>query len=394
MSTEDKGSVKRLAILGSTGSIGVSTLEVVAAFPERFRVVALSAGNNIELLQRQIERWQPQLVSVATEQDADNLATQLRGSGVEVCYGRAGMIDCATLEAADMVVTAVVGAAGLEPTMAAVAAGKDIALANKETLVVAGDLVMRTAAQQQTRIIPVDSEHSAIFQCLAGHRREDVRRLVLTASGGPFRDHSADQFAAITPAAALDHPNWEMGRKITIDSATMMNKGLEIIEARWLFDFSTEQIAVHVHPESIVHSLVEYCDGTLVAQLGLPDMKPPIAYALSWPERLPLAQAPLDLCRLGSLHFSQPDNDRFPCLQLAYDALRGGGTLPAVLNAANEIAVEAFLHQRIGFLGIPQIIEQVLGAHRCTPVGTIEQALTADSWARQAAQALVEGGSL
>ena len=386
--------MKKLALLGSTGSIGVSTLEVVAAFPERFRIIALSAGNNIELLQRQIEHWQPQLVSVASERDADRLAAQWQGSGVEICCGKAGMIRCATLENTDMVVTAVVGAAGLEPTMAAVAAGKDVALANKETLVVAGELVMRTAAQQQATIIPVDSEHSAIFQCLAGHRREDVRRLILTASGGPFREYAADQFGAITPADALDHPNWEMGRKITIDSATMMNKGLEIIEARWLFDFPPEQIAVHVHPESIVHSLVEYRDGALVAQLGLPDMKPPIAYALSWPERLPLPQAPLDLCRLGGLHFSEPDNSRFPCLQLAYEALRGGGTLPAVMNATNEIAVEAFLQQRIGFLGIPQIIEQVLGAHRCSPVETVDQALTADSWARQAAQTIVDGGSL
>jgi 1-deoxy-D-xylulose-5-phosphate reductoisomerase len=367
---------------------------VVAAFPQRFRVVALTAGNNIELLQHQIERWQPQLVSVASERDADLLAARWQGSGIEICCGKAGMIRCATLAAADMVVTAVVGAAGLEPTMAAVSAGKDVALANKETLVVAGELVMRTAAQQQATIIPVDSEHSAIYQCLAGHRREDVRRLILTASGGPFREYAAAQFAAITPADALAHPNWDMGRKITIDSATMMNKGLEIIEARWLFDFPAEKIAVHVHPESIVHSLVEYIDGALVAQLGLPDMKSPIAYALSWPERLPLPQAPLDLCRLGCLHFSEPDSGRFPCLQLAYDALQGGGTLPAVMNAANEIAVAAFLQQRIDFLGIPRTIEKVLAAHRCAPVETIEQALAADSWARQAAQISVDGGSL
>lgn len=386
--------MKKLAILGSTGSIGVSTLEIVSAFPDEYRIVALSAGSNVELLRKQIAVHHPRIVSVRSAADAEQLAAQLGGSEVEICCGVEGMIRCATIAEADMIVAAVVGAAGLVPTMAAVKAGKDIALANKETLVMAGQLVMNEVKSKKIRLFPVDSEHSAIFQSLAGQRREDVRRLILTASGGPFLHYGSRQFAAITPKDALSHPNWDMGKKITIDSATMMNKGLEVIEARWLFDFPAERIDVHIHPESIVHSLVEYQDGALLAQLGIPDMKTPIAYALSWPRRLPLKQAPLDLCQLGRLTFLPPDIKKFPCLQLAYDALAVGGTLPAVMNAANETAVEAFLHEQIRFPQIPRLIEKVMETHQPEQAEALDQILQADLWSRHQAQELISGGRL
>ncbi|MFK5926461.1 MAG: 1-deoxy-D-xylulose-5-phosphate reductoisomerase [Desulfuromusa sp.] len=384
--------MKKIAVLGSTGSIGVSTLEIVKAFPDRYQVVALTAGNNIELLLKQIRIFRPRLVSVVSEHDAQKLSLQLEGVDVQVCCGVEGMIRCATVSEIDMVVAAIVGAAGLIPTLAAIKSGKDVALANKETLVIAGRLIMAEVERQGINLFPVDSEHSAIFQSLAGHRREDVQRLLLTASGGPFREYELAQFETITPAAALAHPNWEMGRKISIDSATMMNKGLEVIEARWLFDFPATMIDVHIHPESIVHSLVEYRDGAVMAQLGVPDMKTPIAYALSWPERLPLAQQPLDLCQLGKLSFSTPDLDRFPCLRLAYEALASGGTVPAVMNAANEIAVDAFLNNRLNFLGIPRVIEKVICQHQSEDLSSVDQALHADLWGRKKAQELISGG--
>ena len=386
--------LKKLTVLGSTGSIGVSTLEIVAAFPENYQIVALSAGNNIDLLTKQIEMFRPKIVSVLSQGDAEKLASRIKGAGVEICCGIEGMIRCATAIESEMVVAAVVGAAGLVPTMAAVKAGKNIALANKETLVMAGGLIMEEVARQQVNLIPVDSEHSAIFQSLSGHRDEDVRRLILTASGGPFREYGLAQFESITPAMALAHPNWEMGKKISIDSATMMNKGLEMMEARWLFDVPAEKIAVHIHPESIVHSLVEYHDGALIAQLGVPDMKTPIAYALSWPARMPLNQPPLDLCQLGRLTFSQPDVQRFPCLRLAYEALARGGTVPAVLNAANEVAVEAFLQHDLSFLGIPKVIEEIMSRHQHSDVKTLDQVLQADLWARKEAKELISGGSV
>ncbi len=384
--------MKKIAVLGSTGSIGVSTLEIVKAFPEHYQVVALSAGNNIDLLQQQIDFFRPRIVSVVSEQDAERLTQSLKGIDVQICCGVEGMIRCATAPESEMVVAAVVGAAGLIPTLAAIKAGKDIALANKETLVTAGSLIMEEVARQKVRLIPVDSEHSAIFQSLAGHRREDVRRLILTASGGPFRKYGAAQFNNISPADALAHPNWDMGRKISIDSATMMNKGLEVIEARWLFDFPADLIDVHIHPESIIHSLVEYQDGAVIAQLGVPDMKTPIAYALSWPERLPLVQQPLDLCQLGQLSFSEPDIEHFPCLRLAYDALAMGGTVPAVMNAANEVAVEAFLNNQLSFLGISEVIEKVMSQHQGEDLTTVEQALQADLWSRHKAHELISGG--
>lgn len=384
--------MKKLTVLGSTGSIGVNTLEIVKAFPEDFKVVALSAGNNITLLQKQIEIFNPKIVSVLSAQDAEKLNLKLQGRQIEICCGVEGMIRCATASESEMVVAAVVGAAGLVPTLAAVKAGKDIALANKETLVMAGHLIMQEVERRNVRLIPVDSEHSAIFQSLAGHRHPDVRQLILTASGGPFREYGLSQFDRITPDDALAHPNWDMGKKISIDSATMMNKGLEIIEARWLFDFPAENIRVHVHPESIVHSLVEYQDGAVIAQLGIPDMKTPIAYALSWPRRMPLNQPPLDLCQLGRLTFSLPDHQRFPCLKLAYDALSVGGTMPAVLNAANEIAVEAFLNCKLSFMGIPRLIEMVMSYHQSTEIKTVDQVLQADLWSRKNAQELISGG--
>jgi len=384
--------MKNLSILGSTGSIGVSTLQVVEAFPADYRVVALTAGNNIELLAQQVIKFQPQLVAVANEEKAEQLAAMLHGLDVQILCGVEGLIRCATCPDTGMVVAAIVGAAGLVPTLAAIKAGKDVALANKETLVTAGSLVMDEVARQGVRMIPVDSEHSAIFQSLAGQRSEDVRRLILTASGGPFRESSLLQLQAVTPEDALAHPNWEMGKKISVDSATMMNKGLEVIEAYWLFQLPAERIAVHIHPESIIHSMVEYQDGAIMAQLGIPDMKTPIAYALSWPKRLPLDQEPLDLCRAGRLTFEMPDYDRFPCLRLAYDALAAGGTIPAVMNAANEVAVEAFLQNRLSFLGIPKVIEGVMERHARQELINIDRVLQADLWGRQEARNLIAGG--
>ena len=384
--------MKKIVVLGSTGSIGVSTLQIVEEFPDAYQVVALTAGANLDLLCAQARKFLPAVVSVITGQDAKNVRERLRDLNIEVCCGVEGMIQCATLAQADMVVAAVVGAAGLVPTMAAVQAGKDIALANKETLVMAGGLIMAEARQQGVNLLPVDSEHSAIFQALAGHRHGDIRRLILTASGGPFRAWPAADFAHITPAAALAHPNWNMGKKITIDSATLMNKGLEVIEAHWLFAVPAAQIDIHIHPESIVHSMVEYVDGSVVAQLGVPDMKTPIAYALSWPQRLPLNQPGLDLCQLGKLTFSAPDLQRFPCLALAYQALESGGTLPAVMNAANEVAVAAFLNEQIPFTGIPELIERVMVCHAPEAVTTVERVLQADRWARVRAREFIAGG--
>lgn len=382
--------MKRLAILGSTGSIGVSTLEIVAEHPGSFRVVALTAGRNLALLEEQIARFLPEIVAVPDQENAQRLQERIGATGPRVLYGTAGLIACAVESPADMVVSAIVGAAGLEPTLAAIEAGRDVALANKETLVIAGELVMAAVAKSGCRLFPVDSEHSAIFQSLEGHRKSDVRRLILTASGGPFRNWSLDDLQEVTPQDALAHPNWTMGRKITIDSATMMNKGLEVIEAHWLFDVPVDNIAVHIHPESIIHSMVEYVDGALIAQLGIPDMKTPIAYALTYPERLALDLPALDLCRLSQLNFAVPDSQCFPCLDLAYDAIRRGGTTPAVLNAANELAVEAFLQEKITFLDIPRIIGKVVAEHSNSTASSLELILAADAWARQMAQNVIQ----
>ncbi len=381
--------MKKLSILGSTGSIGVNTLKIIAAHPERFKVVALTAGYNLDLLLTQIKAYRPELVAVVAPESAAQLQQALGPEGPAIVYGVEGLIACATHPDAEMEVSAIVGAAGLIPTMAAIEAGKDIALANKETLVTAGELVMRAVENKGVQLFPVDSEHSAIFQSLEGHRDRDVRRLILTASGGPFRDYTPESLREVTLNDALKHPNWNMGRKITIDSATMMNKGLEVIEAHWLFDLPGDQIAVHVHPQSIVHSMVEYIDGSVMAQLGIPDMKGPIAYALSYPERLPLNLPPLDLCRLGSLTFKEPDHSLFPCLPLAYQALAEGGSFPAVLNAANEVAVEAFLSEQITYIAIAEIIQSTLEQHHGAELKHIDDVLHVDGWARETAREIL-----
>lgn len=384
--------MKRISLLGSTGSIGVSCLEVVADFPENFKIVALSGAKNLPLLATQIRRFQPQIAAVTSEADALTLRALVKGSATEILFGVEGLISCAAHPETEMTLSAIVGAAGLVPTLAAIEAGKDVALANKETLVAAGALVMEAVARKGVRLYPVDSEHSALFQSLEGHRSTDVRRLILTASGGPFRTWSLEQMQKVTPADALAHPNWSMGRKISIDSATMMNKGLEIIEAHWLFAVPIDRINVQIHPQSIVHSMVEYCDGAVIAQLGVPDMKTPIAYALSYPARIPLKSPPLDLCTIGTLTFEEPDLERFPCLQLAFAAIAAGGVAPAVMNAANEIAVEAFLAEKIAFLDIPVLIQQVLDRHTPQIPVYLDDILHADRFARAEARRLIVAG--
>ncbi|TYO99532.1 1-deoxy-D-xylulose 5-phosphate reductoisomerase [Geothermobacter ehrlichii] len=383
-----------LAILGATGSIGCSTLEIVDAYPDRFRVVSLTGGRNLRRLAEQVRRYRPRMVAVLGMEDADRLRAELGGDCPEIGYGEEGMVRCATADEADLVVSAIVGSAGLVPTLRAIEAGKDVALANKETLVAAGPVVMRAVRENGVRLYPVDSEHSAIFQALQGQQGNTIRRIILTASGGPFRDWPLEKLRQVTREQALDHPNWSMGPKITIDSATMMNKGLEVIEASWLFGLEADRIAVHIHPQSIVHSMVEYLDGSVIAQMGVPDMKAPIAYALAYPERLELPMPHLDLCRLGQLTFQQPDPDRFACLALAYRALELGGTAPAVLNAANEVAVAAFLREEVGFLDIPELIREALERHEVGRLTTVDDALAADRWGRQEVRKLMlERGS-
>ncbi|MFZ0131610.1 MAG: 1-deoxy-D-xylulose-5-phosphate reductoisomerase [Desulfobacterales bacterium] len=378
--------MKRLSILGSTGSIGRNTLAVAARFPDEFAVAALAARSNLALLSQQIAAVKPEVAVVYDAGLADKLRAMLpQGSRTRVLCGAEGYRQAASLPSADMVVSAMVGAAGLAPTLAAIDAGKDVALANKETLVVAGDIVMQRAAARRVRIVPVDSEHSAIFQCLAGSRPEDLGKILLTASGGPFLDRPANEFGGITPEAALKHPNWQMGPKITIDSATLMNKGLEVIEAKWLFDVAFSQIEVLVHPQSIVHSMVAFRDGSVLAQMGVPDMKGAIAYALSYPQRLPLDQPLPDFGAGTTLTFQKPDLDKFPCLALAFRAGESGGTLPAVMNAANELVVQAFLNGRIGFTQIPQVIGTVMNRHAIIDKPDLAALLEADRWARRAA---------
>ncbi len=384
--------MKNVSLLGSTGSIGQSTLSVVEKFSDRFRVVALAAGNNIDILEKQVRQFRPGLVSVVSPTSAESLKKRCADLNVRILSGVEGMIQVAAAEEANITVSAIVGTAGLVPTMAAVRAGKDLALANKEVLVTAGELVMAECRSRGVKIFPVDSEHSAIFQCLHAGAHKDIRRLILTASGGPFRGHSRKELAKVTLAQALRHPNWSMGKKITIDSATLMNKGLEVIEAHWLFGMQPDRISVLVHPQSIIHSMVEYSDGAVVAQLGMPDMKGPIAYALSYPERLEGVSPALDLASLGTLTFEEPDLERFPCLAYAYDAIKAGGSMPAVLSAANEVAVKHFLDESIGFADIPRVIKAAMDAHTPSPLRTVEDALKADLWARQEAEKVIEAG--
>ncbi len=376
--------MKNLAILGSTGSIGVNTLNVVREHPESYRVKALSAGGNITLLKEQIETFKPDAVAVLTDSLAEELRSILTGRNLpEIFYGVEGFKNLAAMGSVDTVVSAITGAAGLIPTVEGIRAGKEIALANKETMVMAGPLVLKEAKDRGVPILPIDSEHSAVLQSLQGHNKDDLKRIILTASGGPFRNMPLDQMARVTAAQALKHPNWEMGPKITIDSATMMNKGLEVIEAKWLFDLDMAQISVLIHPQSIVHSMVEYKDGSVISQMGVPDMMIPIAYALAFPRHIKTGLPPLDLETAGPLSFEKPDLKRFKCLALALRAASEGGSMPTVLNGANEIAVAAFLNGKIGFLDIPELIEETMNAHEAHPVDAIASVMDADTWARE-----------
>jgi 1-deoxy-D-xylulose-5-phosphate reductoisomerase len=386
---------KGIAILGSTGSIGHNSLRIVERYPERFTVVALAGGENLERMTEQVLRFRPTLASMAREEKALELRERVRRQvHVEILHGAEGLEAVAAHPEAHMVVSALVGAVGLLPTLAAIRAGKDIALANKETLVMAGRLVTEEAAARGVRILPVDSEHSAVFQAMQGHRKEDVRRLILTASGGAFLGLSRERLEEVTPQQALEHPNWKMGQKVTVDSASLMNKALEVIEARWLFDVPPGKIHVHIHPQSIVHSMVEYVDGSVIAQMGVPDMQVPIAYALAYPERIRTGLPPLDLLKAGPLTFLEPEKERFPALGLAYDALRAGGCMPAVLNGANEEAVWAFLRGELRFTRIVDVVRDVLEReHGRTDGDDMEAVLEADQRARSSAREIVRGGS-
>lgn len=382
--------MKKVAVLGSTGSIGRQALEVAAALPQEIQITALAAGSNVELLAEQVRRFRPPLVAVAAKERWRELKELLAGEKVTILAGEEGVTAVAEAEG-DLVLAAIVGIAGLKPALAAIRRGKDVALANKEALVTAGHLVQAETRRRGVKIIPVDSEHSAVFQALQAGRPAEIKRLLLTASGGPFRTWPKGALQHVTAKEALQHPNWRMGAKITVDSATLMNKGLEVIEARWLFDVELEKIEVLVHPESIVHSLVEFVDGAVVAQLGLPDMRLPIQYALTYPRRLPAPWPRLDL--IGrTLTFAAPDTERFPCLALARAAAEKGGTYPTVLNGANEVAVEEFLKGRLSFLGIPALVEKVLTGHTPVPEPDLEAVLAADAWARAKARALIREG--
>ena len=386
-------SARGIAILGSTGSIGCNSLRVIESLgPERFKVVALAAGRNVKILADQIERHHPELVSVDTEESAAQLKAELKARNVTaprlVC-GEGGLVEVATNELADCVISATVGAVGFVPTLRALEAGKRVALANKETLVMAGELMTRAAQKSGAELLPVDSEHNALHQCLRGEKRSEVRRIILTASGGPFRTHDKATISRATVAEAMKHPTWSMGAKITIDSATLMNKGLEVIEAHWLFGFDADEIGIVVHPESVVHSMIEMVDGSVIAQMGVTDMRHAIKYALTYPERCPSELPPLDLAKLSSLNFEAPDLERFPCIALAYRALETGGTLPAAMNAANEEAVHAFIDERIALSDIPRVIEEVMDRHETAPVADLESVLQADRNSRVMAQSAI-----
>ena len=382
--------MKIISLLGSTGSIGTSSLSVISSFQDAFRVVGLAGGKNVPVLATQVEQIRPKIVSTGTDAACRELQSVLRDRGyclsqTRFVHGIEGHTEVACHPEAGLVIAAMTGAAGLLPTYRALEAGKDVALANKESLVMAGELMMRTAREKGVEILPVDSEHSAIHQCLRGGRRKEVRRLILTASGGPFRETPKEKFSTVTRAEALNHPTWRMGKKITIDSATLMNKGLEVIEAGFLFGVSPDEVDVAIHPQSIVHSMVEFVDGSVLAQLGLTDMRIAIQYALTYPDRWTCSLPSLDLHRMSKLEFYEPDREKFHCLSLAYRALRSGGTAPAVLNAANEVAVDSFLNDGVAFHEIPRIIESVLDAHSPEEASTLELVLAADSWAREEA---------
>lgn len=386
-------SVRGISILGSTGSIGCNTLRVIESLgAEQFRVVALAAGRNLGKLVDQISNFQPGLVSVQHEESAADLKAELVARGLtapRIVTGQAGLVEVATHPQADCVVSATVGAIGFVPTLRALEAGKRVALANKETLVMAGELMTRAAEKSGAELLPVDSEHNALHQCLRGEKRSEVRRIILTASGGPFRTRDKAGIQSATVTEAMQHPTWNMGAKITIDSATLMNKGLEVIEAHWLFGYSADEINIVVHPESVVHSMVELIDGSVIAQMGVTDMRHAIQYALTYPDRFPSTLPPLDVAGLSSLHFEAPDLDRFPCISLAYRALRTGGTLPAAMNAANEEAVQAFIDERIALSDIPLVIESVMDQHEPLAVKDLDSVLNADRTGRALAQTAI-----
>ena len=387
--------MKKVTILGSTGSIGLSTLDIIEKNPQRFQVVALAAGKNINLLKKQIEKFKPKVVAVSTKESALKLREALTSkSKVKIFYDEEGLKEIASFPSTDIVVSAISGSAGLIPTLAAIEAGKDIALANKETMVMAGEIVTKKAKKKGVKIIPVDSEHSAIFQCLEGRKRENLRRIILTASGGPFFNFTGNELKKVSLSQALQHPNWKMGKKITVDSASLMNKGLEVIEAKWLFNLDISDIDVLIHPQSIVHSLVEFIDGAYLAQMGIPDMKIPIAYALTYPERIINDLPTLNIVKTGNLEFSNPDIKKFPCLGLAYAAGLCGGTAPVVLNAADEIAVSAFIEKKIRFIDLPKIIEKILVLHNSINNPSLDDILQADLWARRETKKIIERTAL
>ena len=378
--------MKRLTLIGSTGSIGQNTLRVVEHLSHRFQIFALAANSAARQLAEQAAEFHPAVVAIGDAGRVDEFqqrCRELKVSAPEIVTGEPGLRKITSAADVDIVVSAAVGAAGIQPTYTAVASGKTVALANKEAMVIAGELLRKTAASTGARIIPVDSEHSALDQCLRSGQRAEVRRLILTASGGPFRDTPHDRFSSITPEEALKHPTWKMGKRITVDSATLMNKGLEVIEARWLFDIPAEKIDIMVHPQSLMHSMVEFVDGSVVGQLGTADMRQPIQYALTYPERLSSPVPPLDWNLVSRLDFMQPDRRKFPCISLAYRAIEAGGTAPAVLNAADEIAVEAFLNRKISFSDIPKLIAGTLEAHKPNKADRLETIIEADTWARK-----------
>lgn len=386
--------MKRISILGSTGSIGVKALEVVALYPDKFQVVALAGGKNFQKLKEQINQFHPELVCLVNGEAANQLAQSLPKGKTKILKGIEGLIRVATYPSAETVLAALAGSIGLMPILEAIKAQKNLAIANKEPLVMAGEILLKKAGEKGVTIIPVDSEHSAIFQALAGHRREDIKKIILTASGGPFLHRPLPDLAQVTPPEALNHPQWRMGQKVSVDSASLMNKGLEVIEAHWLFQVPPHKIEVLIHPQAIVHSLVEYIDGSIIAQMSLPDMRGPIAYALNYPERLDLARPSLNLAQIGKLTFHSVDKEKFPALELAYQALHRGGTMPAVLNAANEVAVEAFLAGKIGFLQIGELIKQTMEKHQPLDAQNLENIWQAHYWAQGEARKIVERGGL
>jgi len=382
--------MKRISILGSTGSIGKRTLQVVSVLPKLFEVVGIAAKSNIDTIEQQVHQFHPKKVALADEGAAQSLKNRLKTKSVEVLAGQEGVIEIARMAEADVVFSGIVGSAGLLPTLEAIKANKNMALAHKEALVMSGELVMKTAAENDVRILPVDGEMSAIFQCLEANKKQGhIKKLILTASGGPFRKATLEELTNVTPNDALRHPTWPMGARITIDSATLMNKGFEVIETKWLFDVSLSEIDVIIHPESIVHSMVEFVDGSILAQLGVADMRTPIQYALTYPERVPTKLPPLSLAQVGSLNFEEVDRGKFPCFQLALDAAQTGGTMPATLQSADEIAVQAFLDGRIKFMDIPRVVEKVMSMHDAKMSPSLSDILATDDWAKEMARNLI-----